>query len=79
MKNFLPLDFLQHRLSPYIIVLVKISDTLITQYLRKKLQLKLKDNITLLPLTPQAAIFGFFEADCQTYLIQNYILLISKL
>ena len=45
----------------------------------KKLQLKLKDNITLLPLTPQAAIFGFLEADYQSYLIQNHILLISKL
>ena len=41
--------------------------------------LKLKDDITLLPLTPQAAIFGFFEADYQSYLIQNYILLTAKL
>ena len=45
----------------------------------KKLQLKLKDNLTLLPLTPQAAIFDFLEADCQSYLIQNHILLILKL
>ena len=28
---------------------------------------------------PQTAIFGFLEADCQSYLIQNHILLISKL
>ena len=54
-------------------------DCTITQCLWKKLQLKLKDNITLLPLTQQAVIFGFLEADCQSYLIQNYILLISKL
>ena len=33
---------------------------------------------TPLPLT-QAAIFSFFEADCQSYLIQSHILLISKL
>ena len=44
----------------------------------EKLQLKLKDDITLL-LTPHAAIFGFFEVDCQSYLIQNHILLILKL
>ena len=30
-------------------------------------------------LTPQVAIFSFLEADCQSYLIQNHILLISKL
>ena len=54
-------------------------DCTITQCLWKKLQLKLKDDITLLPLTPQAAIFGFLEADCQSYLIQNHILLLSKL
>ena len=54
-------------------------DCTITQCLWKKLQLKLKDNISPLPLTPQAAIFGFLEADCQSYLIQNHILLISKL
>ena len=54
-------------------------DCTITQCLWKKLQLQLKDNITLLPLTPQVAIFGFLEADCQTYLIQNHIILISKL
>ena len=39
----------------------------------------LKSFMTLLPLTPQAAIFGFLEADCQSYLIQNHILLILKL
>ena len=50
-----------------------------TQCLSKKLQLKLKDDVTLLPLTPQAAICSFPEADCQSYLIQNHILLISKL
>ena len=44
-------------------------DCTITQRLWKKLQLKLKDNITLFPLTPHAAIFGFLEADCQCYLI----------
>ena len=41
--------------------------------------MKLKDDLTLLPLTPQAAIFGFLEIDCQSYLIQNHILLILKL
>ena len=56
-----------------------LCDYTITQCLWKKLQLQLKDNITLLPLTPQSAIFGFLEADSQTYLIQNHILLISKL
>ena len=54
-------------------------DCTITQCLWKNLQLQLKDNMTLLPLTPQTAIFCFLEADCQTYLIQNHILLISKL
>ena len=54
-------------------------DCTITQCLQKKLQLKLKDDITLLPLTPQAVIFGFVEADGQSYLIQNNILLIWKL
>ena len=54
-------------------------DCTITPCLWKRLQLKLKDNSTLLPLTPQdAAIFGFFEANCQSYLIQNHILLILK-
>ena len=51
----------------------------ITQCLWDKLRLKLKDNVTLPPLTPQAAIFSFPLADCQSYLIQNHILLISKL
>ena len=41
--------------------------------------MKLKDDLTLLPLIPQAVNFGFLEADCQSYLIQNHILLISKL
>ena len=41
--------------------------------------MKLKDDLTLHPLTPQAAIFGFPEIDCQSYLIQNHILLISML
>ena len=50
-----------------------------TQCLWNKLRLKLKDSVTLLPLTPQAAIFSFPLADCQSYLIQNHILLISKL
>ena len=54
-------------------------DCTIAQRLWKKLQLQLKENITLLLLTPQAAIFGFLEADCQTYLMQNHILLIPKL
>ena len=45
----------------------------------EKLQFKLKDDITLLPVTPQATIFDFLEADCQSYLIQNLILLISQL
>ena len=51
----------------------------ITECLLKKWQLKLKDNITLLPLIPQAATFGFLEVGCQSYLIRNHILLISKL
>ena len=54
-------------------------DCAITQCLWEKLQLKLKDNITLLTLTPSAAIFGFFEVNCQSYLVKNYIALISKL
>ena len=54
-------------------------DCTITQCLWKKLHLKLKDNITLFPLTQQAATLSFLEDDCQFYLIQNYILLISKL
>ena len=54
-------------------------DCTISQCLLKKLQLKLKHNITLLPLTPQAAIFGLLEADCQSYLLQSHILLILKL
>ena len=54
-------------------------DCAITQCLWKKLQLKLKDGLAFLPLTPQTAIFVFPEADCQSYLIQNHILLISKL
>ena len=53
-------------------------DCIITQYLWKTLQLKLKENITL-SLTPQAAIFGFLEADCQCHFIQNHIFLNSKL
>ena len=36
-------------------------------------------DITFLPLTPQAAIFGFLEANCKSYLIQSHILLILKL
>ena len=39
----------------------------------------MKGDITFLLLTPQAAIFGSLEADCQSYLIQNNILLILKL
>ena len=39
----------------------------------------MKDDSTLLPLTPQAVIFAFLEADSQSYLIQKHILLISKL
>ena len=38
-------------------------DFTIAQCIWKKLQLKLKDNTTLLPVTPQAAIFGFLEGD----------------
>ena len=55
-------------------------DCTIIQCHWKKLQLKLKDNITFLPLTAQATtIFGIFVADCQSYLIQCHIFLISKL
>ena len=54
-------------------------DCIITQCLWKKLQLKLKDDLTLLQLLPHAAIFGVLEVDCQCYLMQNHILLISKL
>ena len=57
----------------------RFCDCTITQCLWKKLHLKLKDNITILQLTSQAAIFSLLEADCQSYLIQNHILLISKL
>ena len=46
-------------------------DCTIAQCLWKKLQLKLNDDITLLPTKPQSAIFGFPEADCQSYLIQK--------
>ena len=70
MKNFLSLDFLQHHVAPSAILLVKISHIF---------SVKLKDNITVLPLTPLVVIFVFLEADCQYYLIQNHILLISKL
>ena len=52
---------------------------IITQCLWKKLQLKLKDDWTLLPLLPQAAIFGVLAFDCQSHLMQNHIFLISKL
>ena len=52
-------------------------DCTITQCLYKKLQLELKDNN--LSLTLQAAIFSLLKADWQSYLIQNYIFLISKL
>ena len=52
---------------------------IIMQCLWKKLQLKLKDDWTLLPLLPQAAIFGVLEFDCQSHLMQNHIFLISKL
>ena len=38
----------------------------------------MKDDLILLPRTPQTAIFGFLEADCQSYLIQNHIPLILK-
>ena len=83
-KNLLCLNFLQHHFAPSTNSFGEDVKHLfchwtITQCLRKKLQLKLKDNITLLPLTPQVAIFGFLEADCQSYLIQNHILLILKL
>ena len=54
-------------------------DCIITQCLWKKLQLKLKGDLTLLQLLPHAAIFGVLEVDCQFYLMQNHILLISKL
>ena len=54
-------------------------DCAIRQCAWKKWQLKFKDDLTLLPLTSKGAIFGFFAADCQSYLIQNHILLISKL
>ena len=45
-----------------------------TQCFSKKLYLKLKDDLTLPPLTPQVDIFGFLESDCQSYLIQNKFL-----
>ena len=51
----------------------------ITQYLWKKLQLTLKNIVTFPPLLQQAGIFVFLEADCQSYLFQSHILLISKL
>ena len=54
-------------------------DCTTTQCLWKKLRLKLNDNIIIFPLTLQTAIFSFLEADCQFNLIQNHILLISKL
>ena len=53
-------------------------DCTITQCIWKKLLLKLKDDLTLLPLTIQAVLFSFLEATCQSYLIQNDIFLISK-
>ena len=56
-----------------------LRDCTVTQCLWKKIQLKLKDDITLLQLTPQAAIFSFLEANYQCNLIQNHIHLISKL
>ena len=52
---------------------------IIIQCLWKKLQLKLKNNITVLLLTPQATIFSFLEADIQYFLIENYILVILEL
>ena len=54
-------------------------DCAITQCLWKKLQFKLKDDLTVFPLTQQAAIFDFLEANCQSYLIENHILHIPKL
>ena len=55
-------------------------DCTIMQCHWKKLQLKLKDNIAFLSLTAQATtIFGIFAADWRSYLIQNRILLLSKL
>ena len=46
------------------------------QGLWEKLQLKLMNNITLLPLTSTCfAFFGFLEVDCQSYALQNHILL----
>ena len=86
MKNFLPLDGLSTASSCSFCnsfsenVTHLFCDCKITQCLWKKLQSKLNDDITLLPLTPKAAIFGFLQVDCQSYLIQNHILLIiSKL
>ena len=83
MKSYLSLHFLQHHFALCAILLVKISqlfcDCTITQCLWTKLQLNVKDNITLLSLTPQAAIIGFLEANCQSHLIQSGILLISKM
>ena len=49
----------------------------ITQCLWKKIKLKWKYDITLLPLPSQASIFDFLQANCQSYLIQNSILLSS--
>ena len=57
----------------------RFCDYTITHCPWKKLQLKLKDNITPLPLTTQAAILSLVEAESQSHLIQNHILLILKL
>ena len=71
MRNFLSLDFPQlsfwtfYHLAPSAILVVKISFIVYVIVLWKKLELKLKDNITLLPLTPQVTTFGFLETDCQ--------------
>ena len=54
-------------------------DCTIRRYIQKKLRLNLKNDLTLFPITPQAAIFDFLELDCQSYLIPNHILLILKL
>ena len=84
MKKILNLDFLNHNFCSFFNsfggnITDLFCNCAITECLLKKLQLKLKDNITLLPLTPQAAKFGFLEAGCHSYLILNHILPISKL
>ena len=87
MKNVSTLDHLQHHRAPSAFFFGEnithiFCDCTITQCLWKKTlcyNLKLKDDSALLPLTPQAVIIGFLEANCHPCLFQNHILLILKL